>query len=79
MKKQTAVEWLVEQIDPNLLVTVKVRLAVQQAKAMEKEQIRDAFEEGKNKMEEFHDEVPDEDECFYLMDGREYYNETFNK
>lgn len=45
-KQKTAVEWLINEIDPNLLVTEKVRLAVQQAKQMEKEQLENFFNQG---------------------------------
>jgi hypothetical protein len=40
-KKQTAVEWLVEQLIPKAMVTYDTTTynAIQQAKAMEKEQI----------------------------------------
>lgn len=64
MKKQTAVEWLVNEIDSNLLVTEKVKLAVELAKAMEKEQIMDAY--NKNPQG-------------YNHTAEQYYNETFKK
>ena len=38
-KNQTAVEWLVEQIEGNILWNDKAREMFHQAKAMEKEQI----------------------------------------
>ena len=31
----TAIEWLVTEIDPNILVTEKVKLAIEKAKKME--------------------------------------------
>ena len=54
--KQTAIEWLVEQITNG---TISAREAIQQAKAMEKEQIIEANE---NKMpfitgEEYYNET----------------------
>jgi hypothetical protein len=41
--KQTAVEWLVEQITNG---DISVRQAIQQAKEMEKEQMMESYEEG---------------------------------
>ena len=62
---KTAIEWLVEQIDQNILVTEEVKLAIEQAKEMEKQQIIDAYSNnGWN----------DEDE---RADAEQYYNETF--
>ena len=60
--KQTAVEWLVEQITDS---TMPAREAINQAKAMEKEQIENAY----NDCEWTGDHE----------DGEQYYNETFNK
>lgn len=63
--KQTAVEWLVEQIKNNVHNTIEeFELIVEQAKEMEKEQIEKTFEEG----------------MFHHINGLcpdEYYNETF--
>ena len=39
----TAVEWLLEQLEPNIMWTDKAKKIVEQAKAMEKEQIMDAI------------------------------------
>jgi hypothetical protein len=61
--KQTAVEWLVEQITNG---TMSAREAIQQAKAMEKEQIKDAYQKG------FIRGLGNRDE-----DAEQYYNETF--
>jgi hypothetical protein len=44
MKKQTAVEWLIEEMHKNI-VWIPVPMQ-EQAKEMEKEQITDAFKEG---------------------------------
>ena len=61
--KQTAVEWLVEQI---INGTIPAREAIQQAKAMEKEQMiliyKAAFQDG------FNGE---------LFEFEKYYNQTF--
>ena len=62
--KQTAVEWLSEQIfnDVDLKDSI-LKLAIQQAKEMEKEQIIDAYRFG----------IQDE----YVIGSRNYYNETY--
>ena len=64
--KQTAVEWLVEQITDG---TMPAREAIKQAKAMEKEQIIDAYYQiGKDH----------QDMIFPIeKNAEEYYNETF--
>jgi len=66
--KQTAVEWLIEQMfkqgyfDGNKPLTyTNLDHLQQQAKAMEKEQIADAFNNGENKSAEL------------------YYNETYKE
>ena len=66
--KQTAVEWLVEQITDS---TMPAREAIKQAKAMEKEQIIEAYLKNhlqgcwmKNTPEEY---------------AEQYYNETFKQ
>ena len=56
---KTAVEWLVEQITNG---TIPAREAIQQAKAMEKEQIEDSYLEGQINWE---------------MNSKQYYNKTF--
>ena len=64
---KTAVEWLEEQLKCNLIVYIDE--AIQQAKAMEKEQIIDAFDIGlitENVYYGFDD-----------MKAEQYYNETF--
>jgi hypothetical protein len=65
MEKQTAVEWLVEQLDISQGYESAIKI-LEQAKEMEKEQIMDAFNDGIN------------DEC---IGGNklpeQYYNETF--
>jgi hypothetical protein len=46
MKKQTAVEWLVEQLEQHhTKIDIKNTVVFQQAKAMEKEQIEKAYNE----------------------------------
>jgi hypothetical protein len=65
--KQTAVEWLVEQLIPKAMVTYDATTynAVQQAKALEKEQILKALYFGKN----INDDI----------EAEQYYNETYKK
>jgi hypothetical protein len=60
--KQTAVEWLMEQLTKNYPLTKEsTESIIEQAKAMEKEQIIEAFE---------HID-------FNLDDGLHYYKETY--
>ena len=74
MKTQTAVQWLAEQFDSIVELYPseyeKINNAIEQAKAMEKEQIIDAWDNG------YDNQCPiiDEENC-----GEQYYNETFNK
>ena len=66
--KQTAVEWLVEQIkkDPNLrLRGFDIDATAEQAKAMEKEQIEDAWIATDNELQR--------------LAAEQYYNETYGK
>jgi hypothetical protein len=73
--KQTAVEWLVEQIS-GLDTGISYHYfkeKVEQAKAMEREQIKSAFTKGDLFAEDyFYPEKPNVD-C-----SENYYNETFN-
>ena len=45
-KQQTAVEWLIEQIECRGLITKELREEFKQAKAMEKEEIINAYNYG---------------------------------
>jgi hypothetical protein len=64
MKKQTAVEWLIEQIGwYNIELSSDLRFEIDKAKAMEKEQIIGAYQS---------DRTPCSDE-----DAEQYYNETY--
>jgi hypothetical protein len=65
MKKQTAVEWLIEEMHKNI-VWIPVPMQ-EQAKEMEKEQITEAFKYG---------ELPP---LFVNYNAEEYYNETYKK
>jgi hypothetical protein len=68
MKKQTAVEWLVAQVNADCLNSVFITPdLIDKAKAMEKEQMIDAYDYGYT--EGWHmDEHKSE----------QYYNETYN-
>ena len=63
--KQTAVEWLFDWMGRNqYFIGNDLLKAFEQAKAMEREHIEDAFDTG----------TTDDDRI-----GKEYYNETYNK
>ena len=64
MSKQTAVEWLIEEMHKNI-VFIPVPMQ-EKAKEMEKEQITEAFEDGN-------------EHGFICKTGEEYYNETYKK
>jgi hypothetical protein len=70
MKKQTAVEWLMEQILPTISITLEdvcIKELTEIAIEMEKQQIEDAYEDGET----------DEYDPFDFNSGQKYYNETF--
>jgi hypothetical protein len=70
--KQTAVEWLISQVeDFYCLLPVDM---IEQAKQMEKEQIKDAYEAGEENAMDCHS-IPN----FKDMTADEYYNETYGK
>ena len=64
MKKQTAVEWLVEEITNGTLHTKKL---IKQAKEMEKQQLNDAYNSDRPNLTCY-----EENTAF-----KEYYKETF--
>ena len=66
--KPTAVEFAVEQLEQLIPFghQLAVRIILEQAKEMEKQQIIDAHNNGRNIL------PPNEN-------GKQYYNETFNK
>ena len=68
MSKQTAVEWLIEQIVNHNGVNSKT---FEQAKSMEREQIVDAWNGGDYAY--FYSKETGRD----FVDGSEYYNETY--
>jgi hypothetical protein len=77
MKQQTAVEWLESEINKYIdyyegkrdampYSLTHLQNAILQAKQMEKEQIKDAFDEGENR------------EFYKRPQAEQYYNETYN-
>jgi hypothetical protein len=63
-KKQTAVEWFADRIKHGVIGIEKFEELEEQAKAMEKEQIKDAWDNG----------------CGYVQENsQQYYNETFKQ
>ena len=69
--KQTAVEWLIEQLKVNNYISDNAHWLIQEAKEMEKEQITDAYLEGGRKGFNF---FGDDFEQYYK---ETYYKETF--
>jgi GTP-dependent phosphoenolpyruvate carboxykinase len=75
--KQTAIEWLVEQLEEDdskiarVIGLKKYNSIIKQAIEMEKQQIIDAVDETNRKWRSENAEV--------LLSGKQYYNETFNK
>ena len=73
MKKQTAVEWLVEQIFNDVdLKDAILKLAIHQAKEKEKEQIVEAYREGRTDQQT---RVPK----FYNRSSAIYYTSTYGQ
>jgi hypothetical protein len=75
--KQTAVEWLIQELNQKIdfISMDKWDMIIdilQQAKAMEKEQIIDAYRDGRSDQ---HSKVP----RFYNRNSKYYYNETFKQ
>jgi hypothetical protein len=70
--KQTAVEWLVEQLEQHhTSIDIKNTVVFQQAKAMEKEQIMDAYREGRTDQQT-------RVQKYYNRSSAIYYTSTFN-
>lgn len=67
--KQTAVEWLQEQLIKKTMSPIE---AIKQAKSMEKEQIVDAFSEG-TRMIDVNDEMS------AMLNGFIYYGENYEQ
>jgi hypothetical protein len=69
MKKQTAIDWLVEQIFNDVdLKDAILKLAIQQAKEKEKEQIIEAYEQGEAEWTPFE-----------FKTAQDYYTSTYGQ
>ena len=65
MEKQTAVEWLVEQLETKYNINIERLSVTDKAKAMFEQQIKDAYKFG----------ISDE----YVIGSEQYYNQTYNQ
>ena len=70
--KQTAVEWLEEQIEKRYGLTPTSILLFRDAKEMEKQQIIDAYDEGYGTRDAFGDVTENNT-------GEQHYTETYGK
>ena len=68
--KQTAVEWMVEQLRMQTPLYTKDEI-INQAKEMEKQQIIDAVDMANKKWRSSQVEL--------ILDGKQYFNKTFQK
>ena len=81
-KKQTAVEFLGHELNVKLFYDISPELWEQvneifnQAKAIEKEQIIDSFDEGKS---DGYKTAREWDEMIIWLSGEQYYNETYGQ
>jgi hypothetical protein len=73
MRQQTAVEWMIKEIESLITIETfeKWKAIKEQAKEMEKEQIIDAYKDGN------HSEMRGGKVIFEKME--KYYNETYGK
>jgi len=69
-KRQTAVDWLVSQLNKPGFAEVITEEEIQQAKEIEKKQIEEAFFEGIT--------TPDGSGLLYNRSPEDYYSRTFN-
>ena len=67
--KQTAVDWLVSQLNKPGFAEVVTEEEIQQAKEIEKKQLEEAFFEGKT--------TPDGPTILWELSPEDYYNYTF--
>jgi hypothetical protein len=71
-KKQSSIDWLVENMELNILWTDKAKEVFEQAKAMHQKEIEDAYIQSmKDNM------IAPLDFEVYKPEAEEYYNETF--
>ena len=71
-KKQGCIDWLVEEINKQKAWAdpLKLEPIIQQAKAMHKENIKEAYREGRTDQQSSSD-------SFYNRNAESYFNETF--
>jgi hypothetical protein len=69
-KKQTAVEWLIEELFKKIDYTQVPQKLIDQAKQMEKEQIMKAVDRGFDEGCKFPEDIS-------LNNAEQYYNETY--
>lgn len=76
VNKQTAVEWLEEKLNKynNLLMIKEWQIIIEQAKAMEKEQIEKAYD---SRCTVFKERLDDGSVVTEYIPFEQYYNETF--
>lgn len=72
-KKQTAVEWLVEQSKKQEWFTLEQETYIDQAMQMEKEQSKKDYDSG------LYDGTMDEVKDRLYKNAEQYYNETYEK
>jgi len=75
--KQTAVEWLENNLYKSkipAIILVDILELINQAKEMEKEQIIDAFDEGKS---DGYKTAREWDEMIIWLSAEQYYNQTY--
>lgn len=80
--KQTAVEWLVEQLEKHYIFQdIKNTTVFLQAKEMEKQEIIEAYDKGCNEIHLYYEFIKDENitQTKEPFSAEEYYNETFKK
>ena len=51
--------------------------AIEEGRTTEREQLQNAFDIGVQEMDNFNNDTPEEGEEMYLMNGKEYYNDTY--
>jgi len=68
MKKQTAIEWLIEKLNEPQYPE-DIPKFINQAKEMEKHQIADAYESGQNETAN----------GYYIRLGEQFYNRNYDK
>jgi len=74
--KQTAAEWLFQQLWETSKDKFSWHSILEQAKEMEKEQIINSFDEGKS---DGYKTAKEWDEMIIWLSAEQYYNETYGK